>query len=273
MSGAIIFYRLALKLEPNDLEIHSRLQEALNEKKQQDEQIASYRQNIAKNPQMAHNYSELGNILADLGEEKKAIALHRQGSFLRGWHLALESRQYQFRYDWFTHNIPIWQKHLKPFAHKPGLAILEIGSFEGMASCWLLDYILTEQSAKITCIDMYFQDNFDFNVAQTGALAKVTKLMGNSHEILPTLKSQHYDIVYIDGSHLADDVRKDATLAWNLVKDGGLIIFDDYEWIDLQQPEIQQPKHGINAFLNDYIKQITILHQGYQIISQKIIPN
>jgi len=40
--------------------------------------------------------------------------------------------------------------------------------------------------------------------------------------------SLNYDIVYIDGSHVANDVLQDAVLVWQLVKVGGFMIFDDY---------------------------------------------
>lgn len=35
-------------------------------------------------------------------------------------------------------------------------------------------------------------------------------------------------VVYIDGSHLPQDVLTDATMAWKLLKNGGIIIFDGW---------------------------------------------
>ena len=39
-----------------------------------------------------------------------------------------------------------------------------------------------------------------------------------------------FDLVYIDGSHSAKDVLLDSLLAWRLLRPGGAMIWDDYEW-------------------------------------------
>ena len=266
--GAIVFYRLALQLQPNDLQITSQLQQVQQQQQQLELKIFDCRQKIKQKPNQAWIYCELGNILSDMGEYEQAIALHRQASVLRGWHLALESRKYQFQYDWFTHNIPIWQKHFQDLAHTP-ITMLEIGSYEGMATCWLLDYILTHPQSQITCIDLYFQHNFERNIAQTQAKQKVIKLAGNSHHILPTLAPHHYDIIYIDGSHLADDVKQDANLSWGLLKVGGIVIFDDYQLKTPGNPE-QDTKIGIDAFLQAIAGCYQTLHLDYQLLIKKI---
>ncbi len=266
--GAILFYHLASKLEPQNKFFSHQLQQVRQEQKQLELKVADYRKSIQENPKYPFNYSKLANILADQGESQQAIALNRQASVLQGWHLALESRNYQFHYDWFTHNIPIWHRQLQPWTNK-AIDILEIGSFEGMATCWLLDHILTHPDAHITCIDLYFQDNFDHNIIQTKAEKKVTKLSGNSHTILPTLLPDTYDIIYIDGCHLADYVKQDAEFSWNLLKSGGLLIFDDYEY-KIDGPSEQQTQVGINAFLSSIPQQYKVIHQGYQLLIQKI---
>ncbi|BAU65046.1 TPR domain protein [Stanieria sp. NIES-3757] len=287
LSGAIIFYSLAAKLrrslseaealrglakgeaQSDRLELEQRLQQVQQQQAQLEAEIQTLYENIQNKPQLPHLYTQLGNLLADLGEYQEAYRLHRQASVLRGWHLALENRNYQFQYDWFTHNIPVWQQHLEKLKQIDSINILEIGSFEGMATCWFLDYILTKELDHITCIDLYFQANFEYNLAQTGSINKVTPIAGNSHEILPTLAHQKYDLIYIDGSHLADDVKQDALLAWDLLKDCGLIIFDDYEFT-FPENSAQNPKIGIEQFLATKSSQFHVIHQDYQLIIQKI---
>lgn len=271
LSGAIIFYSLAAALEPHEPEITQKLQQVQQQQAQLEAEIQTLYENIQNKPRLPHLYTQLGNLLADLGEYQEAYPLHRQASVLRGWHLALENRNYQFQYDWFTHNIPVWQQHLEKLKQIDSINILEIGSFEGMATCWLLDHILTKELDHITCIDLYFQANFEYNLAQTGAISKVTQIAGNSHEILPTLAHQKYDLIYIDGSHLADDVQQDALLAWDLLKNCGLIIFDDYEFT-FPENLTQNPKIGIDRFLATKSSEFHVIHQGYQLIIQKINP-
>ncbi|MGF1541902.1 MAG: tetratricopeptide repeat protein [Pleurocapsa sp.] len=264
--GAIVFYNLAAKLQPDNPNIFQQLQQTKEQQQQLQLNIIDCQQQIIANPQAAWKYAELGNTFADLGDREAAIKLHRQGSILRGWELAAE-RNYRFQYDWFTHNIPVWQKQLHSFSHT-SVNILEIGSFEGMATCWLLDYVLTHPSATITCIDIYFQDNFEGNIAQTHGKDKLTQLCGNSHEILTSLTPNSYEIIYIDGSHLANDVLQDAKLSWDLLKVKGLIIFDDYLLKTPENPQ-QEPKIGIDTFLETITNCYEILHQNYQLIIQK----
>jgi tetratricopeptide (TPR) repeat protein len=265
--GATIFYGLALRLEPGNSSLAALLAEFKEKSRQLELKIAEYRENIQLNPNKPWMYSQLANILADRGEAATAISLNRQASVLQGWHLALEQRNYHFQYDWFSHNIPIWRQQLQPWCDRP-IKILEIGSFEGMATCWLLDYVLTHPEASITCIDLYFQNNFARNIAQTHGEKKVIKMAGDSHKILATLEPSTYDIIYIDGCHLAEYVKQDAILSWKLLKSKGLLIFDDYLFEVSHHPE-QNTKLGIDDFLASISNSYQIRHQGYQLSIEK----
>jgi tetratricopeptide (TPR) repeat protein len=267
-TGAVIFYSLAALLQPTHSAMRAQAQQALAEQQRLEQEIADYRQEIQQHPDYHWLYSRLGNLLADQGELTAAIELHQNAIVMRGWQCAAY-RNYQFTHDWFTHNVSTWEVHLKPFVHYPSVHALEIGSFEGMSACWLLDHVLTHPLAKLTCIDLFFQESFETNLKQTGADQKLIRLTGDSHQILATLPSEFYDFIYIDGCHLADHVQQDATLAWRLLKVGGLMIFDDYEWIDPSHPG-QETYRGVNAFLDSAQRQLAIVHQGYQVIVRKL---
>lgn len=80
----------------------------------------------------------------------------------------------------------------------------------------------------------------------------------------------NYDMLYIDGSHLASDALTDAVLSWGLVKVGGLIVFDDYDFKFLNSVDAgQDTKIGIDAFLKAFCKKVNILHQAHQVIVEK----
>ncbi|HEY9629583.1 MAG TPA: tetratricopeptide repeat protein [Coleofasciculaceae cyanobacterium] len=278
--GAIVFWDLALSarshlanlaqkhLTESEIALQQQQAQAMAGKQQMDATIANHRLEIQQQPNADWLYTHLGNLLADQGETEEAIALHRQAGQIRGWHYAAD-RHYQFTHDWFTYNISVWATHLEPLAHSPQVRALEVGSFEGMSACWLLDHILTHPLSTLTCIDLYFQEAFEFNVVQTGAGDRVTQLTGDSHKVLATLVPETYDIVYIDGCHLASHVQIDAQLSWKLLKAGGVLIFDDYQWTDPNYPG-QDTQLGIDAFINSVGNQATIVHQGYQIIIQKL---
>jgi predicted O-methyltransferase YrrM len=196
----------------------------------------------------------------------------------------LPDEPYRFTQDYFTDNIVQWSKDHGRFVGLSDLHFLEIGSFEGRSACWLLQNVLTHDSSRITCIDLFAEersqgaydttgldsnlmsteDRFDYNIRQMGASHRVEKLKGNSHELLRSLPRSQYDFIYIDGSHVAKDVLEDAVLAWPLLKTGGMLTFDDYEWRDEPDP-LRCPGIGIDAFLRVYEGHYRMIHKAYQV--------
>ena len=215
-------------------------------------------------------YSQLGQALIAEGQREEAIACYQAASDLRGWHLC-KQRDYQFTQDWFTHNIPFWQTLLQELMGVAYVNALEVGSFQGMSACWLLDNVLTDSTAHLTCIDPGVQPEFHINLAKTGVANKVTHIADSSHQVLPTLANEAYDFIYIDGCHLASHVHKDGLLAWPLLKPRGFLIFDDYLWTDPQYPG-QDPKLGIDQFLDTMRHQMQVVHHEYQVIAKKVSP-
>ncbi|MEG4502784.1 tetratricopeptide repeat protein [Microcoleus sp. F6_B4] len=268
LEGAIVFYSMAVQIEPNAAEVVAQLDDVRAKQQELYAQIATYRRQIEIDPANSKPYNDLGNILPQLGELEEAIICHQKASELRGWP-ECAAKDYQFTQDWFTHNIPIWQRHLQEFTGIADFQVVEIGSFQGMSACWLLDNILTHPTAKITCIDLYFQQHFKGNIVKTGAADKVIELEGYSQELLVTLASEYYDVAYIDGCHKPTSALQDAILSWRLVKVGGLMIFDDYEFTFPDSPE-QDTKIGIDVFLEMFGSQLEVVHKGYQLIVKKI---
>lgn len=187
-----------------------------------------------------------------------------------------------FTVDWFSQHIPNWTILLSEFKDKPNLHFLEIGSFEGLSTSWLLDNILTDTTSKITCIDP-LQDTkeyADIRVSFTGVFDrfkenvldtyhdKVTLHRVKSQYMLPRLVDT-YDFIYIDGSHEAIAALTDAVLSWHLLKSGGIIVFDDYTWYAFKEPT-RNPFLGIDAFLSVYRDKIQLLHMGYQVFLRKL---
>lgn len=97
-------------------------------------------------------------------------------------------------------------------------------------------------------------DAFQTNLRTCGLEDRVTVRRGYSHEVLPTLEDNSFDIIYIDGNHEPEYVLEDAVLAFRKIKVGGYIIFDDYGW---GGPDLTQ--RGIDAFLKGYYKRIKML--------------
>jgi hypothetical protein len=73
----------------------------------------------------------------------------------------------------------------------------------------------------------------------------------------------------VDGEHFANTVITDACMAWKVLKPGGIIIFDDYEFTE-KNDVLLQPKLAINAFLLMFQREMKVLYKEYQIIIQKL---
>jgi hypothetical protein len=77
-----------------------------------------------------------------------------------------------------------------------------------------------------------------------------------------------FDFIYIDGSHVAKDVLTDACMAWPLLKQGGIMVFDDYMWGE-PRDALHRPKIAIDAFTNIFGETAEIIHVGYQLVVRK----
>jgi len=192
---------------------------------------------------------------------------------------------YTFQSDWFTPQIPLWEKYLAEYKGKENLSFIEIGSFEGRSAVWLLENILTGSCAQLTCIDTFggsienqtkseidlsqIEQNFDHNIKEAGFSKKVKKMKLPSANAFQQLPFNSFDVIYIDGSHTAPDVLSDAVMYFHLLKSGGTMIFDDYEWEEIGIRELDKPKLAIDAFLAINKEKIEILFKGIQVIIRK----
>jgi methyltransferase family protein len=184
--------------------------------------------------------------------------------------------RYRFTVDLFSTYVPLWTRLFQPLLGAPRLRFLEVGSFEGMSACWMLDHALTHPTSSLICVDT-FQAHpqqealFDFNIRATGSDHKVTRLKGLSWDVLSHLPGQTFDLVYIDASHLAENVLRDALLCWPLLKRGGYCVFDDYA-LERMRPELPRSRltgAAVDAWLSLVEGQYEQIHCGWQLIVRR----
>lgn len=174
--------------------------------------------------------------------------------------------------------------------------VLEVGSYEGASTIYLIDRLASTGPLEIHCVDTWeggvehvgqvdmrsVEARFLHNTRQAIDAAPnpidLRLHKGYSDVCLARLLAQgaadYFDFVYIDGSHQAPDVLCDAVLGFKLLRPGGVIAFDDYLWSEnLPQGKdpLRCPKPAIDAFVNLYFRKLTVLSAPlYQLYVQKI---
>jgi predicted O-methyltransferase YrrM len=163
--------------------------------------------------------------------------------------------------DWFSHNIPIFNDNLAYFKNKP-VNFLEIGSYEGRSAIWMLENILTNENSHLTCVDPGYSGgstNLRNNLATFKNITIIEEPIEQYCKFLLLFGIQ-YDFIYVDGDHKSDSVYFDSIIAYELLKQGGILAWDDYLWKDDKDNE--SVKFGIDKFLNR--KKMKVIHNGYQ---------
>jgi predicted O-methyltransferase YrrM len=199
---------------------------------------------------------------------------------------------YDFTNEWFRPHEGVWREILRV---QPPSRMLEIGSYEGRCACFLIDECAKDRPIELHCIDTWaggvdndasampqVERRFDANIARARAAAAhpvdFHKHKALSHPALIGLLAGGgegaFDLVYVDGSHQAPDVLADAVLGFQLLRVGGVMIFDDYLWS--MEPAGRQdfynmPKPAIDAFINVFQRKLKVMSAPlYQLYLQKV---
>ena len=182
----------------------------------------------------------------------------------------------KFSQDWFTNTIPNFQyvKTKLPSTE----AFLEIGSFEGRSTTWMLQNMLTYDGTMV-CVDTFeggeehadldlsdLRKTFDSNVEEAReenqALEVISKTSWEALSELVYLDFT-FDFIYVDGNHQTPEVLLDACLAFKLLEPKGVMLFDDYAGgADVGA--------AVDAFLKAYKGQLKVILKNYQLAIQKV---
>jgi len=61
----------------------------------------------------------------------------------------------KFTNNWFDNSKILFDVFLSKYKNEKDIKFLEIGSFEGKSTCYMLDNFLTNETNTITCIDSW----------------------------------------------------------------------------------------------------------------------
>jgi predicted O-methyltransferase YrrM len=182
-----------------------------------------------------------------------------------------------FSTDDFSEFAQTWSALLAQFRPR---RILEIGSYEGRSTCFIIAEATTFGSVDLHCMDTFggseehriskldlsdLERRFDRNTAialeqlDPDRHCTLTKHKTDSFhglaKLIATGFAGSFDMIYVDGSHLAHDVLKDMVLSFELLRVGGLLIADDYLWYERTRrtrhlTQVTHPKPAVDAFVN-----------------------
>jgi len=124
--------------------------------------------------------------------------------------------------------------------------VLVIGGYEGRSTVWLSNQLLNHNDSQLHTVssfrgtfeqkegywpDVNLEDVFRFNTYFSKYYFKLNVIP--TDDVTPVLLGAttdpdiKFDVIYVDGEHDFNNVLSDAVLSYNLLKDDGLIIFDD----------------------------------------------
>ena len=158
-------------------------------------------------------------------------------------------------HDYFSINVFDWKKNLRRYKKKE-ISYLEVGSFEGISAFFAHTFF---QNKNIHCVDPWgdgyepgndtnFDDvefKFDNNLRN---IKKINKHKKTSDSFFDD-NQIFFDVIFIDGLHTYYQVKKDLNNALKFLKEGGIIICDDYFW-NLDGHKLEIPILAINEVVN-----------------------
>ena len=165
---------------------------------------------------------------------------------------------------WFCNNLYFLSYELKKLNNVK--KILEIGSYEGRSCIFFCNFF---NNAHVTCVDTWsgsdehlnikfkdIENNFNINIQNHKLEDRVLKIKDNSNNFF-TYNKKKFDLIYVDGDHETNQVKKDIYNSWDKLNNGGYLILDDYTWWwykDLRK----NPASSINNFINNKLDEIDL---------------
>ena len=168
---------------------------------------------------------------------------------------------FEFTRGWFRQrNQLTWSTFLKPMfeVNKP-ISAIQVGVFEFADAAWLMQNVLSHPSSTLVGIDPWEETTklskeymeACYKRSKYNSLPwtdKVKLLRGYSQKYLPNLPMGQYDLIIIDGDHNALAVFDDALNSLRLLKNGGILVFDD---VRNRIKKKNHVIHGIEMFLKE----------------------
>ena len=199
---------------------------------------------------------------------------------------------YSFTTDWFSGHISNWERAFRENVG-PSPRVLEIGSFEGRSSVWIMERLSTRHDGgELYCIDPWIGNDFrtqtfDMSDAERRfdrnttiaksrygnvTLHKMREKSVDGCALLLIESQSSFDMIYVDGAHSSQAALTDLVLCHYLLKSNGIMIVDDYLW-DYEGSILDGPKPGVDAYTNIFSDEVKMLryYPTYQVFLKKLM--
>ena len=180
---------------------------------------------------------------------------------------------YKFTEYWF--DVSELKQNLHKYVNSNDInSFLEIGSFEGASACFISDNFLNIEGSTLVCVDP-----FDTSDSTSPVYSDIKKIFVNNIKSSKNwnkirvkqmysidffkINNNKYSFIYIDGSHLLEDIESDFNNSMNIILDNGIIWMDDYG-------SSEQVTNLINDLYEKNKDHLNIIHKGYQIAFRKL---
>lgn len=194
--------------------------------------------------------------------------------------------------NWFSLNQRTFEQYILPLADDINV-VIEIGVWEGQSTIWMLENM---DIRAMHCIDTFeggddhknhpifkelisgMEETFRHNIRIfTKGIPEhknpITIYKGKSEDIMYDLMeniNSWADLVYIDGSHKAKDVMMDLIHAYKVLRIGGHIVCDDYNWGTGDTYYQNLPKYAIDTFKTMFSNEIVVVLSSNVFIMRKV---
>lgn len=185
--------------------------------------------------------------------------------------------KYSFKFpDFFSNYFNVWKNFLSKLNR---IKYLELGTFEGRSALFVSEL---ENCEKIVCVDPYIEyaesEKYEFKMLDVfNSIDQNLKQIKNKNINLIRKTSddffienkENFDVIYIDGYHQYDYVKRDFINSFNCLKKNGILICDDFLWFKYKKKN-DNPIIAILDCYYQYKKNLEVLFISNQIIFKKL---
>lgn len=183
--------------------------------------------------------------------------------------------KYRFDYDdMFSENYIYWEKIINNINK---IKYLEIGSFEGRSTVFIKEQNNLETLVAVDPHENYdelknisfkkVRQNFIYNLNQEGSSKKI-KLFKTTSDVFFSNNKDYFNLIYIDGYHHYEQVKKDFVNSFSFLESGGYIICDDFFYFNYDKIELNPMKAILDCY-EFYKKDLTVEFLYHQIVFKK----